>query len=261
MENDSDNIRKSFTFLLDSIKSATSKSGLRFNVSSVGVSWIARQYFCEKQVELYMKHGEVENERIKMGKEFHENIHIGMEEVKLEKVLNDILSGRSVYVSEMPLAAKWKGVPIVGRVDLLLFSNSKPLWLFEFKFTDSSIPPDSSHVQARIYSLLLKLMGFDVSMLKYAIVLTKDRPEEFGVWRDSILNEVQEHISTKEKVVIKIDKCRVFIRKPNLDKAEEELNFALGYWLNKREAIPTKKPSKCESCVYSKYCDSKPVPN
>ncbi|MEM3784097.1 MAG: hypothetical protein QXY88_03590, partial [Candidatus Bathyarchaeia archaeon] len=171
---------------------------MRFNVPYVGVYWIADQFFCEKQVELYMRGEEVKIERTKFGKDFHEGISAGMEKADLEKIWDDILSGRSVYVSNMPLAAKWKEVPIIGRADLLFFSNGMPLWLFEFKFTNMRIPPDSSHVQARIYSLLLKLMGFDVSMLTYAIVLAKNKPENFETWRRLVLNKVQKHTSLKE---------------------------------------------------------------
>lgn len=250
---------RDFLSLYDEIqKGRADKPILRFNKPYVGVYWIADQFFCEKQVEISMKMGELETERKKRGKEFHEEISLGMEKATMEQVWNKILSGRNVCVSNLRLAAKWKGIPIIGRADLLCFSESKPLWLFEFKFTSMRIPPDSSHVQARLYSLLLKLMGLDISILRYAIVLAKHKPKNFEKWRKSLIDRVKHHKMLKGKTILKINNCRIFIRKPELNKAESELSFALKYWLGEREAIPTKNPSKCKACKYNAYCDSKP---
>lgn len=84
MESDSRRLHKFFDFL-SSIKSAYGKADLRFNVPYVGVCWIADQFFCEKQVELYMRGEEVKIERTKVGKDFHEGIYAGMEKADLEK--------------------------------------------------------------------------------------------------------------------------------------------------------------------------------
>ena len=243
--------------LLNEIESGAGMFRLRFNVPYIGVYWVADQFFCEKQVEISMKEGELEIERKKIGKDFHEKLSAGMEKTSREQVWSYILSGRSICVSDLLLVGKWKGIPIIGRADLLLFSRSKPLWLFEFKFTNMRIPSGSSHVQARLYSLLLKQMGFDVSTLKYAIVLAKEKPENFERWRRLVLDKVKSYRLLKEKAVVKINGCRVFIGKPKFDKAEKELNFALKYWLCIREAIPTKSASKCRACAYNASCDSR----
>ena len=199
MKRTSSKLRK-FLSLYDEIqKGEADKPILRFNMPYVGVYWIADQFFCEKQVEISMKMGELETEKTEKGKKFHEEISLGMEKATIEQVWNEILSGRNICVSNLPLIAKWKGIPIIGRADLLYFSESKPLWLFEFKFTSMRIPPDSSHVQARLYSLLLKLMGLDISILKYAIVLAKYKPKNFQKWRKTLINRVKHHKMLKEK--------------------------------------------------------------
>jgi len=57
----------------------------------------------------------------------------------------------------------------------------------------------------------------------------------------------------------RLHKFLAFIGKSILEKAEKELDFALDYWLNKREAIPNKNASKFRSCAYIANCNSKSV--
>jgi hypothetical protein len=57
--------------------------------------------------------------------------------------------------------------------------------------------------------------------VKYAVVLAKDKLENFETWRRLVTDKVQKHILFKEKAVVKIDNCRAFIRKPNIDKAKK----------------------------------------
>jgi len=230
-------------------------SKLRFKVPFLGVYEISDQFFCEKQVEISRKEGVFETERTKRGKELHKALTAGMERARTSEVWKEIFSGRGMAVMNMLLIAEWKGVPIIGRPDFLFFKNSKPLWLFEYKFTNMRIPADSSHVQARLYGLLLKQMGFDTSLLKCAIVLANEKPRQFDNWRRSVFIKVTRTRILREKAVVKIEAGRAFVRRPDLRKAEKELSFALGYWKLEREAIPTKNVSKCMACNYSKYCD------
>jgi len=254
--------QKSLTDVLSLYEEALSpkrKTRLRFDAPFLGVYEIADQFFCEKQVEISRREGELETSLTKRGKELHQALSIGMKQAKTDEIWKEIFSRRGIAIMNMLLIAKWEKVLIIGRPDFVFFKDSKPLWLFEYKFTNMRIPPDSSHVQARLYSLLLKLMGFDISLLKCAIVLANEKPQQFDNWRRSVFSKVARTKTLKEKAVVKVDAGRVFLRRPDFKKAENELSFALGYWKFEREVIPTRNPSKCMACRYSQHCDSRSV--
>ncbi|NHJ32557.1 MAG: hypothetical protein FK732_06825 [Asgard group archaeon] len=233
-------------------------SSLRFNVRYLGVHEIADQFFCEKQVEIIREQGELEAERRKMGKVAHKALATGMKHGKIDVVLKEIFAGQPLNVNDMLLVAKKSDIPIIGKPDSVFFVNSNPQWLFEYKFSKLRIPPDSSHVQARIYSWLLKQLGFDTSKLKIAIVLSKVKPKQPELWRNLVLHEVMKAGRLKEKTVVRIDDdTRAFLRIPNIEKAEKELDFALGYWKAERNVIPTKNKAKCAKCGYANLCECK----
>lgn len=243
--------------LYQSLTNQQETSMLRFNTPYIGVYEISDQYFCEKQVEISRKTGEPETERTRLGKESHESLLKDTQPIKTEESWKLIFSGQKIAIMNMLLITRWKDVVIIGRPDFIYFENAKPLWLLEYKFTKNRVPSDSHHVQARLYSFLVHRMGFDMSNLAYAIVLANTRPTEYQKWRRSVFKSVsKKKISKTEKVVLKIDNGHAFLRRPDLDKAKRELEWALGYWKLEREAIPTKKPTKCIACVHSKICEA-----
>ncbi|RLE55729.1 MAG: hypothetical protein DRJ30_03375 [Candidatus Methanomethylicota archaeon] len=59
----------------------------------------------------------------------------------------------------------------MGIPDAVYFKDGEAKLLLEYKFTKSRRPWHDHHVQARMYCLLLCLMGFKTQNLKYALIL------------------------------------------------------------------------------------------
>ena len=226
------------------------ESVLRFNIPFLSVSEISEQYYCEKKVEMARVLGEIATERKIIGQEAHEILLKDAVKIKLEEAFREIFSSKPTLFREMPLLAKIKGVVIVGRPDAVLFHSGIPLCLFEYKFTARRVPFRDMHVQAKLYGLLLNEMGFDTERLKYAIILV---PQEF---KDN--EEVRRLplliIKRRFPHRIETEKAAIFINDFNKSEALKELEWAIEYWLNKREAKPTSKLGKCRSCEYAEKC-------
>jgi CRISPR/Cas system-associated exonuclease Cas4 (RecB family) len=228
------------------------ESVLRFNVPFLCVSEISEQYYCERKVEMARVLGEIATEHKIIGQEAHEALLKDAVKIKLEEGFREIFSDKPKLFREMLLLAKIKGVVIAGRPDAVLFYSGIPLCLFEYKFTARRIPFRDMHVQARLYCLLLNEMGFNAERLKYAIILVPQKFRDDEEVRRLPLLIIKRNFPPK----IETEKAAIFINDFNKSEALKELEWAMEYWLNKREAKPTSKPGKCKSCEYAGKCPS-----
>jgi len=229
------------------------RGDLRFNNPFIKASDVALQYFCEKKVEMEYLHGKIKTERRILGTEAHEKLLEGSTKIKRKDLWKKIYKKVTVLASEMPLIAEYKGVALAGRPDSILFYRGFPLKIFEYKFSKSRRPFRDHHVQARVYGILLRNMGFDINHLFYAIVMadltTKDvRKLKQNVVDAAIKNGPKEAVLTAEN-------ARIYINKFNQKDAEQDLDWAIGFWKKEREAIPTRNPNKCRSCEHNEECD------
>ena len=226
------------------------ESILRFNVPFLSVSEISEQYYCEKKVEMARVLGEIATEHKIVGQEAHEILLKDTVKIKREEAFRKIFSDKPTLLHEMLLLAKIRGIVIAGKPDAVLFHSGTPLCLFEYKFTAHRIPFRDMHVQARLYGLLLNEMGFDTKRLKYAIMLVPQEFRENEEIRRLPLFIIKHGFPPK----IKTEKAAIFINNFNKSEALKELEWAIEYWLNKREAKPTSKLGKCKSCEYAEQC-------
>jgi CRISPR/Cas system-associated exonuclease Cas4 (RecB family) len=243
-----------FDSLMKELVQSGGKGGFKFNRVMVIASDIAAQYFCEKKVELKYLHGEKESESKTLGNEGHEKLLEGSSEVKREELFEKISGKTPVAALEMFLLAKHGNVLLGGKPDRLLFSKGFPLVVFEYKFSRRRVAYPSYHVQARTYGLLLANMGFDTSRLFYAVVVA-----DVGARADNSLAEkVSEAIRENgfKEAVLELGNATVFFHKFNKAEAEKAVDWALEFWLNKREAIPTDNAFKCRRCEYNEECNN-----
>jgi CRISPR/Cas system-associated exonuclease Cas4 (RecB family) len=225
---------------------------LRFNRQFVIASDIADQFYCEKKVELTYLHGEVETEAKNNGTEAHENLTADSQKVKREKLWCSIYGNKPIFALEMFLLIKHGDVLLAGRPDSVLFHRGFPLVLFEYKFSRSGVAYPSYHVQAQIYGLLLKGMGFDTTRLSYAIVVADPSTRGSRELRKEVIHAVIEN-GPKEAVLIVKD-ARIYVSKFDLAAAEKTLSWALEFWKNSRRAQIANNPNKCRKCEYQSYC-------
>jgi hypothetical protein len=228
------------------------KSDLRFGVPFVKASDLARQFYCEKWVELVYQYERPVTEAMEAGKKAHEGLLEGIRKVSEEQVLQDIVSGIPVFVHEMPLCAFFKDIPILGFADAVFFDGARPVFLFEFKFTRVPIPFAYHHVQAQLCCLLLRELGFDTSALHYVLVLAP--PGSNREFMRLVCAKVVHATALEPRT--QILSANVIVRKFDHKKSKQNLAWAIDFWLNKREAKPTSKREKCARCDFRTKCST-----
>jgi hypothetical protein len=227
---------------------------LRFNQSYVKASEIAEQYYCEVKVEMTHLHGRIETETKRQGSEGHGFLQAESVEVPRAELLEEIFSGGSVIAHELPLLAEHKGVVLAGQPDAVIFKEGFPRALLEVKFSKSPYPYRSYHAQARVYGRILESAGFDTSDLFYVIVVApiESRVDEklFG----KIVEALSNHDSGESS--FEVGGANIYIYEYVQPEAVRDLDWALEYWKEAREATPVDNPAKCRSCEYLKECCS-----
>jgi CRISPR/Cas system-associated exonuclease Cas4 (RecB family) len=229
--------------------------GLRFGVKCIAVSDVAAQYYCEKKVEMAYTYGEIETLGMKKGEEAHEFLLKDAVKTDWRQILREIYSGKLVLIREMLLLGKHGDTILAGRCDAVLFFKNRPLLLFEHKFSSKRIPFSDHHVQARLYCYLLHLMGWDTSGLRYALIMAPLESRDDPQLRKTPSHVVRALKEKKDVDKVVLGKASVYLNRFDLKKTVEELEWALDFWKQKREPIPTRKPAKCLSCEFRGKCE------
>jgi hypothetical protein len=225
---------------------------LRFDRCGIIASDVASQFYCEKKVEIQYLYGKVETEEKISGTQAHEALTMDALKADRSSLWEKIFLDKPIFVLEMLLLAKYKNVLLAGKPDSVLFKEGIPLLVLEYKFSKSDVAYPSYHVQAQTYGFLLEQMGFNTERLSYVIVvanpLTKgNRDLRKNVIRKVVANrsEIGSHL---------VEGAKIYINKYNRLCAEMDLNWALEYWMGKREAKPTNNHQKCKKCEYFDKC-------
>ncbi len=231
-----------------------SENTLKFGKGAIGVSDIAQQYFCEKELELDYEYPQEQTKAMKIGGEGHENITSLALPVTIEQAIKDALVKRNKpkCIYEFAVAWIYKKVPILGNVDEVWFQNGKAISIIERKFTNSLIPYPSHQVQARLYCLGLDDMGFNTSTTTYTIMLFKNKCHDCVNLADrscSIFRSTHDYYKCKNSEV------KQFTCEFSKTKALEELNWALDFWLNQRNATSSNNHNKCNACRQRDNCE------
>lgn len=225
---------------------------LRFNRLLIKASDIAEQYFCEKKVEMQYLHGEVETEEKTIRTEAHGKLLEDSVKVKTRILWQKIYGKKPIFALEMLLLAKHKDVVLAGRPDCVLFQKGNPLVVFEYKFSKGRVAYMTHHVQARIYGILLRNMGFDTSHLFYAIVIADPKARHDKELSRKVVDAVEKN--GPKEAVLNIENAEIHFHKFNQEDAEKDLDWAIEFWKNSREAILTSNPNKCKNCEYKAEC-------
>lgn len=243
-----------FNALLEVLKQNREQgSRLRFGRSMIVASDIAEQFYCEKKVEMQYLHGEVETEAKTVGTEAHEKLLQDSVRIKRKKLWQNIYGKQPIFALEMLLLAKHKDIVIAGRPDCVLFQNGFPMIVFEYKFTKSRIAYMTHHVQARTYGLLLRNMGFDTSRLFYAIVTADPEARHDKELKRKVVDAIIKN-GPKENV-LSVQNAEIHFHRFKETDAEKDLDWAIEFWKNNRNAILTNNPNKCKNCECRVECE------
>ena len=230
-----------------------SKGELRFGRSAISISSIAQQYYCEKALELSHEHPLPPTEKMKQGEAGHESITTLAEPVSKEECFKEAVVAREKPVCIYELGITWEheGVPIIGKVDEAWFREGNVEMVVERKFSNSLKIYSPYHVQAQLYCLGLGEMGFDNSSTLYRIMVFKRDCTDCPRLEDkscSIFNGLRSY---------QCDKGEGMMYTYEFDKGNivKDLDWAIEFWLKKRDAIPTKVTAKCKVCQHKGLCE------
>ncbi len=231
------------------------KGNLKFGRSLVSISAISGQYYCEKKLEMENDHPLPPSKRMMEGEAGHEAATSFAEPVSKEEGIALAVQerGEALPLFEFSIGWKHNGIPIIGRIDEAWFRGGNVDLVVERKFSNRPKVYRDHHLQAQLYCLGLREMGFDTDSTDYRIMLLKRSCRDceklikrscpiFSVDRTGFHCDIGETIAFtypfKEEEIVK------------------DLDWALRFWLNERKAIPTKNRAKCRVCEYTNICDS-----
>ena len=143
-------------------------------------------------------------------------------------------------------------MPILGRVDEAWFRSGNVELVVERKFTESLRPFDGHLAQARLYCLGLEGMGFDTPSTRHTILTFRRICHTCPKLVDRTC-PIFEH--DRKEFHCKKGQVRAFSYPFDRKRATDELDWALDYWLSKRDAIPSRKPAKCHVCRHKSCCE------
>lgn len=234
---------------------AETQVSLRFGLSEVKVSDIAHQYYCEKAVELDYEQPVEQTEEMRRGEEAHEQIVSLLVPVTKEKAVTEACQERREPTPIYNFGVKWyhNGVPIVGKTDRVFFKSGIVTVVEDQKFSGRLTIYRSYHVQAKVYCLGLDAVGFDTSATKYRICVFQNSCRDCNR-----LSERSCPILQLDRTEYRCDRGEAIARMYAYEKADavKDIDWALDYWVGRREATPTKKPNKCRVCNRKDSCSS-----
>jgi hypothetical protein len=227
----------------------------RHELSSVGASTIAQQFYCEAKVENEYTLGEIPTEIKEAGTDMHNEI-FAMEELEREDLIRRIEQDPSLTAS-FGLHAKVGKLRVVGVPDAVIFEAGRPRWIIELKTTrgDPTKLWRDQVVQMRVYGLLLERMGFDCSRLTLALIRMKQAGTLTPDGKGALLPLIRLALLEQNTSLVEAKHQMKFFLFPHAaSEAENAIIWAQDYWLRKREAIPTTSEGKCRSCEFNSVC-------
>lgn len=246
-----------------------SQAEIRYGLSSVPISTIAKQFYCEKQIDFENTIGKVTSEKELLGTDIHnELIDSKTHKIDIDEMI-ELIENEEDYLCIFPTWFKVDGMTIKGIPDLILFHNSKPVLLIELKSTSSYLNRTykNQEVQCESYGFALDEMGFDCKDLMLAIVLV-DRlfwdplsKGDYLAW--PVIKEVMTSVIcgkygriNKFKPLTIAENSDVIwhLKRYDRETALKNVTWASEYWLMKRDASFADHSSKCRNCQYNAKC-------
>ena len=233
------------------------KHDLRHGISSVGVSSLAGQFYCELKVEHQFVHGEITTEQKEEGTAFHDEL-IPQEPITREVFARLVSRKQQPTYAVLGVWGTLADIRMIGMPDHIIWSEGRPRWLVELKTTSRDPTPlwDDQRAQLMIYGALLDKMGFDCSNLKMAIVrlkageLTEDERREWLIMVSKYLESGQiQDLEAKNEGLMK-----VHVVKHDVAETEALVRSMQDYWLGRREPTSSTSVNKCKVCEYHAVC-------
>ena len=235
---------------------ASARPEFRHGVSFVGVSALAGQFYCEYKVENEFRLGEVPTEAKEKGTELHDELIPGVEVTAKDFV--ETVTRKQPSYAVLRVWGSVGGIRLVGMPDHIVWSSGRPLWLVELKTTKGDPTPlwEDQESQARVYGLLLDLMGLDCTKLRLAVVRVKaeelsqeQRREWIAEVSKALMTGKTKGLEAKHGGLMKVHEI------PHSRQAAAGVVMAkAGYWTGEREPTSSTSVGRCRACEYNLVC-------
>lgn len=242
----------------------------RFDIRCIGVSDVASQYFCEKEVDFKYLLGDIDTEEKLFGRDAHGKLIEDFKKTSSKKGWKQIFSLPRCEISESLFLAEYNGLYFAFIPDRIIFERGIPKLLIEFKFSKYQRPFISYHVQLQVEALLLNKIGFNTEELYYTIIIAPMDPQGGSFHNPEVLSYFLNEIPTliwnklsknnqKEYFDLSFKDIIAYTYLFDYSKALERLEWAIKYWTKEREAVATKNKNKCKSCEYHESCKASKI--
>ena len=232
------------------------KPEFRHGTAFVAVSAIAGQFYCEYKVENSFALGEVPTEAKEIGTEMHDELIPGVEVTAKDFV--ELVSKKKPSYAVLRVWGTVGGLRVIGMPDHIVWSEGRPQWLVELKTTRGDPAPlwEDQENQARIYGLLLDLMGFDCSKLRLAVVRVKTDEMSVDDRRRWTLR-VSEALMAGKTSELELEyggSMKVHLMAHERRTATAAIMAKGAYWTGEREPTSSLSVGKCRACEYNSVC-------
>ena len=229
---------------------------LRHGVSSVGVSSLTGQFYCEYKVENGFIYGEIPTEEKEGGTVFHDEL-IPQKPITKEGFAK-LVSQKKTSYAVLRVWGKLGDIRMLGMPDHIIWKEEKPLWLVELKTTSKDPTPlwDDQRAQVMIYGALLSQMGFDCSNLNLALVRLRARDLSEAQKRSWVML-VSKYLEAGRIMELESKNAgtmKVHLLKHDVAGAEAIVRSMQDYWLKRREPTSSTSVNKCKACEYHSIC-------
>ena len=237
-------------------------SRLRFDQNCIAVSTIEDAYFCEKKLDFIYSDiidNLPESKLIEYTKDQVEVV--GRQSIGTDghSSIEDITSSEYGIggIAECRLVALYKGIKIIGVADAVRIKDDY-YDLYDYKFrgiVPSYGSPYPEHpTQCRVYCYCLNQMitGTEFDMpIKYHINYFPSSCKQCETFEECFLyGAVCDKGSLWKSFEYDYDDRQI-------QKTKRELDFVIEYWLESRNAIPTKSQYKCSKCEFRSVCNER----
>jgi len=229
---------------------------LRHGLSSVGVSSLAGQFYCEYKVENGFLHGEIPTEAKEEGTILHDEL-IPQKPITKEGFAK-LVGQKGPTYAVLPVWGKLGDIRIMGVPDHIIWTREKPRWIVELKTTSRDPTPlwEDQRAQVVLYGALLEQMGFDCSSLQLALVRLKASElseKQKRVWIMQV-SKYLENDRIQELESKKAGLMKVHVIKHSVADAEGVARRMQDYWLGRREPLSSTSVNKCKACEFNSIC-------
>jgi hypothetical protein len=238
------------------VRASREKAGdLRFGRRTVAISTIAQQFYCEKAVQFGCERPLPPTRSMIDGTAGHEVVaSLGVPMTHEEAVAQAVIEREApLCIYEFRIGWEHEGVTVTGLVDEAWFRGGAIELVAERKFSGNPGIHRPYMVQAALYCLGLGAMGFSTRNTRYRISVFERGCHECPELASGDCPVLAGRSSTAAECAgAGHSELFSFDR----EQTTRDLDWALQFWRNEREAEPTTSPGRCRACRYRTVCDA-----